>query len=364
MKWLSDRIVQRLREEVDLPDLSSTKYRLIQKLDSGGMGAIYLAEDMDLDRRVALKVMHADPSAELAQRMLREARIVAQLEHPAIVPIHDVGRLPDGRVFYTMKYIQGRRLDRVERDKNPLPDLLRIFQKVCEAVAFAHAHGVIHRDLKPANIMVGAFGEVLVMDWGIAKVLHEPNQAQRILEESLATNTIEKQSLLSSLVDAQLDSVAETAHGTVMGTPSYMAPEQALGQTNQLDERTDMYALGAILYFLLCGRPPSESLELTEPGQTFAGQTRQALRQADTRIPRSIEAVCLKAMAKDPSHRYLNVDALGTDVGRFLDNLPVSAHRESLYEQAERWLARNHFLVFLIAAYLLMRIFLLLVSGR
>ncbi|PYV91101.1 MAG: hypothetical protein DMG05_08215 [Acidobacteria bacterium] len=314
---------------------------------------------------MALKVMNAAPSAELAQRMLREARIVARLEHPAIVPIHDVGQLPDGRVFYAMKYVQGRRLDRVVRNKNPLPELLRIFQRVCEAVAFAHAHGVIHRDLKPENIMVGPFGEVLVMDWGIAKVLLEPSKAEPIFQVSIATaNTIEQQSLLSSLGERQLDSVAETAHGTVMGTPPYMAPEQALGETNELDERTDVYALGAILYFLLCGRPPLETLELTQVGQTFADQTRQALRQAYSKIPRSIEAVCLKAMARDRNHRYVNVDALASDVGRFLDNLPVSAYREGLSERAERWLARNHFLVFLIAAYLLMRIFLLLVSGR
>ena len=118
MRWLSDKMVQRLREEVDLPDLSATKYRVIQKLDSGGMGAVYLAEDVDLDRKVALKVMKAAPSAELALRMSREARIVARLEHPAIVPIHDVGQLPDGRVFYTMKYVQGRRLDQLVRDRN------------------------------------------------------------------------------------------------------------------------------------------------------------------------------------------------------------------------------------------------------
>src|SRR5437870_4117953 len=143
--------------------------------------------------------------------MLREARIVARLEHPAIVPIHDVGQLPDARVFYAMKYVQGRRLDRVVRNKNPLPELLRIFQRVCEAVAFAHAHGVIHRDLKPENIMVGPFGEVLVMDWGIAKVLHEPGQVPPILDESLATaNTIVKHSLLSSLAGGQLESAGKT----------------------------------------------------------------------------------------------------------------------------------------------------------
>ena len=146
-----------------------------------------------------------------------------------------------------------------------------------------------------------------------------------------------------------------------MGTPSYMAPEQALGETNQLDERTDVYALGAILYFLLSGRAPLDRLALAEP-QAFADQTRQACRRAGLKIPRSIEAVCLKAMSRDRGHRYANVEALSSDVSRFLDHAPVSAYRESLFERAERWLSRNHFLVFLIVAYLLMRIFLLLVS--
>ena len=173
MKWLPDAALGRLRTAADLPDLSATHYVLLDKLGEGGMGAVYRVEDKLLGRMVALKVIRvADSSGTLAERLLREAKIIAQLEHPGIVPVHDVGTLPDGRVFYTMKLVQGRRLDQWTVEPGGLPEILRSFQKICEAVSFAHAHNVLHRDLKPQNIMVGRFGEVLVMDWGLAKVLH------------------------------------------------------------------------------------------------------------------------------------------------------------------------------------------------
>ena len=175
MRWLSDRTVAHLKHVAEWPDLVETKYGVLGEIGRGGMGTIYLAEDRVLGRRVALKVVStgaSDPAA--AARMLREARVIARLEHPGIVPVHDAGTLPDGRMFYAMKRVDGRRLDEVALDGGAsLPDRLRVFQKVCEAVAFAHAHGVIHRDLKPENVMVGPFGEVLVMDWGVAKVLEE-----------------------------------------------------------------------------------------------------------------------------------------------------------------------------------------------
>ena len=151
MRWLSDSAVERLREEADLPDLGGEKYLALRKLGSGGMGTVYLAQDVDLGRKVAVKVMNAaDSTGALASRMMREARIVALLEHPSIVPIHDVGELDDGRVFYAMKLVQGKRLDQSARDAASLSDLLRIFQKVCEAVAFAHAREVIEKILSRA----------------------------------------------------------------------------------------------------------------------------------------------------------------------------------------------------------------------
>src|SRR5215468_4838210 len=210
MSWISDKTIQRLRQVAELPDLTGTHYRLLERVAHGGMGVVWLALDEKLDRRVALKVL--DVSGE------EEARILAKLEHPGIVPVHDVGRLADGRVFYTMKYIEGDRLDRYVARITRVPERLRIAHRICEAVAFAHARGVLHRDLKPENIMVGSFGEVLVMDWGLAILLQD-----RTL-------------------------------GDIGGTPGYMAPELTRGEARHLDERTDVYSLGAILEFLVAGR--------------------------------------------------------------------------------------------------------------
>src|SRR5216683_4909205 len=181
MRFLSDSALERLREGADVPDLAGTRYRLLDRIARGGMGVVYTAEDERLQRRVALKVLDLPGSeGELASRLLREARVLARLEHPGIVPVHDVGTLADGRVFYTMKFVEGHRLDKHIESVASTPDRLRIFLRICDAVAFAHARGVLHRDLKPANIMVGPFGEVLVMDWGLAKILRgEVSNAER-----------------------------------------------------------------------------------------------------------------------------------------------------------------------------------------
>src|SRR5215472_19018997 len=174
MKFLSDRAVERLREGAEIPNLTGTRYRLLERVARGGMGVVYAAEDETLRRRVALKVLDA-PSADgdLANRLTREALVLARLEHPVVVPVHDVGTLNDGRVFYTMKFVQGHRLDQYVETLPSVTERLRLFLRICDAVAFAHSHGVLHRDLKPANVMVGRFGEVLVMDWGLAKLLRE-----------------------------------------------------------------------------------------------------------------------------------------------------------------------------------------------
>ena len=172
MKFLSDSALERLREGAEIPDLSGTHYRLLERVARGGMGVVYAAEDEKLQRRVALKVLDvAVTEGDLANRLIREARVLAKLEHPGIVPVHDVGTLADGRVFYTMKFVEGQRLDQYIATVDSVPDRLRLFLRICDAVGFAHARGVLHRDLKPANIMVGPFGEVLVMDWGLAKIL-------------------------------------------------------------------------------------------------------------------------------------------------------------------------------------------------
>ena len=340
--------VDHLRAVLDVPDLTGTKYRLVERIATGGMGSIYLVEDTSLDRRVALKIVTSPlPSAELARRLLKEAQIVARLEHPGIVPIHDVGTLADGRIFYTMKYVQGRRLDDYAREYRSPQNLLRLFQKICEAVAFAHANGVIHRDLKPENIMVGSFGEVLVMDWGVAKMLTEAGTVPHLPSS-----------------DRDSRHAAETQDGTIVGTPAYMSPEQARGDLAVLDEQTDMYALGAILYFLLTGRPPFEGSSSDEIRKRVLHEEPRRPRVLDPNIPRPLEEMALKAMAKNPALRYAGVEALASDVIRHLDGQPVSAYRETLFERLDRWVEKNRFLIFLIVAYLLMRVFTFLMMGR
>ncbi len=349
MNWLPDDALNRLQKVTDEPDLTGTKYQIVRMLGRGGMAIVYLAHDRELDREVALKVLDLPEAAgDLALRMVREAKIVARLEHPGIVPIHDVGILPENRVFYAMKYVRGERLDQYARES--LPERLRVFQKICEAVAFAHAQGVIHRDLKPENIMVGDFGEVLVMDWGLAKVLDDRESAMPVA------------GFVKSSPVGRTD--PRTDHGVVMGTPAYMAPEQASGQTEKLDERTDVYALGAILYFLLTGAPPLDVGSVSSAHQRFQGKSVIPPRRRDPRISRSIEAVCLKAMAHQQDQRYSNALSLSNDVSRYLDGLSVTAYRENPFETAQRWVSRNYFVVLLILSYLIMRVLVLMLADR
>lgn len=331
MKWLSDDKLNYLRTVVGDPDFSSTKYTFIKELARGGMGTVYLAEDRELNRLVAIKVLNTpEVTDDLRNRMVREAQIIARLEHPGIVPVHDVGVLNDRRVFYAMKFVRGSRLDEFARADASPRDLLRKFQAVCDAVAFAHAHGVIHRDLKPQNIMIGSFGEVLVLDWGVAKMLRRPVSS-------------EADTLITPVAHTRVD---DTSHGTVIGTRDYMSPEQARGEIKQLDERADVYSLGGVLYFLLTHQPP--------------GQTRP--RSINPKVSKPAEAICLKAMARTSDGRYSSAAELSTDIGRLLDAEPVSAYQESVLEKISRWVSKNRFLVLLVLAYLLMRILLVFTS--
>jgi serine/threonine protein kinase len=323
MKWLSDDKLNRLRTIVDEPDFTSTKYTFIKELARGGMGTVYLAEDRELNRLVAIKVLNTpEVTDELRRRMIREAQIIARLEHPGIVPVHDVGTLPDGRVFYAMKFVRGSRLDEYAAQHPSLRDRLRKFQAACDAVAFAHAHGVIHRDLKPQNIMIGSFGEVLVLDWGVAKIMRQPvsSEAETLMLPAAASNNN-----------------GDTSQGTVIGTRDYMSPEQARGEISQLDERADVYSLGAVLDFLL---------------------------KDQAKLSKAAKAICFKARASAKEGRYSSASELSADIGRLLDAEPVSAYRESSVEKVSRWVSKNRFLVLLVVAYLLMRIFFAFTSRR
>jgi serine/threonine protein kinase len=339
--WLSEATVAHLRRVAEWPDLADTKYRLLDELGRGGMGTVYLAEDTVLGRKVALKVVATGASdPQTAERMLREARIIARLEHPGIVPVHDAGALPDGRVFYAMKRVEGERLDALAA-RATLPERLRIFQRICEATAYAHAHGVLHRDLKPENVMVGSFGEVLVMDWGIARFLDASP------DDRAAVGKVQP---------------SQTAAGTIVGTPAYMAPEQA-GGFGPVTPAADVYALGAVLYFLLTRRAPFDEAAAERRVRRDPSAAPVPPRALDPAIPRPLESIAAKAMSIEPAQRYASAEALAADVGRYLAGESVLAHRESPWERAGRVFARYRTPILLVGAYLLMRT-LLLLYGR
>lgn len=343
MKFLSDKALERLREGADAPDLAGTRYRLLERIARGGMGVVYTAEDQTLSRRVALKVLDVPvPDSEFAHRLNREARVLARLEHPGIVPVHDVGTLADGRVFYTMKFVEGQRLDQHIESVPSLPDRLRLFLRICDAVAFAHARGVLHRDLKPANVMVGAFGEVLVMDWGLAKILHDSRASETSADPDA---TIVQVPDANSTETESTQATAVTGHGTILGTPGYMSPEQARGDVALLDQRSDIFSLGALLRFLA------------------AAPSRQAGR-SNPRRDKSLDAICAKATANHPNDRYSSVSDLSADVSRYLDGLPITARRENFLEVIARFYRRHTIPILLIAAYLVMRILILVFSHR
>ncbi|MGC2697205.1 MAG: serine/threonine-protein kinase [Candidatus Angelobacter sp.] len=329
MKFLPDQVVARLHTEMRLPDLSGTRYRVARFIGQGGMGAVWLAEDTILQRNIALKILSVEgSSADLAARLMREAVVLAGLEHPGIVPVHDAGTLPDGRAFYCMKYVQGQTLDRHIAGME-LRRRLQLLQRIAEPLAFAHSRGIIHRDLKPGNIMVGSFGEVLILDWGLAKIT---GVASTAVTENAGTEN----------AGSQLPSVdAVTAHGAVLGTPGFMAPEQARGDVARIDQRTDVYGLGAIMSFML-------------RDQAEAGRHKLASRP--------LQAIYGKAMAAEMSARYSSVQEMAADIARNLEGLPIEAYRENVLERTLRVVNRNRVAVVLVLAYLFMRILFVVFS--
>jgi len=309
VKPLSDAAVARLREAVDRPD-AGDRYAVHELLGRGGMGAVYRATDQLLKRDVALKVLTTELEQDAsARRLEREARVLAALDHPGIVAIHDAGILQDGRPFYVMRLVRGRRLDEQARDESP-GERLRRFLGVCDAVSFAHSRGVIHRDLKPANVMVGEFGEVLVLDWGVAKL------------------SAEERAPAGSVLTDGADGI--TGDGIAVGTPGFMAPEQSAGGQT-VDVRADVFALGAILRDLV----------------------------GTEKAPAPLRAIFARATATDAHDRYATVDALAADVRAWLDGKSVSAYSESLLEKLLRFYRRNSALIVLLLAYLAVRLFIL-----
>jgi serine/threonine-protein kinase len=316
------------------------RFRRLREHARGGLGEVFVAIDEELHREVALKEIQgrlAD-QPESRARFVREAEITGKLEHPGVVPVYGLGAYSDGRPFYAMRFVRGESMQEAiarfhKADKAPrrdpgerslaLRELLGRFVAVCNAVAYAHARGVIHRDLKPANVMLGEYGETLVVDWGLARVLALP-EGQTAAERPL---------LLGSA-----DGSTPTELGQAVGTPAYMPPEQARGEHDRVGVASDVFALGATLYGLLTGEAPYSGPDALE--QARKGAVLPA-RQRNRRVPAALEAVCARAMAGRPEDRYGTAQALAEEVQRWLADEPVSAYPEPLPERLRRWGRRN-----------------------
>jgi serine/threonine protein kinase len=322
---------------------TSDRYTITRLHATGGIGRVWLARDGALGRDVALKELRPDRSQDaVAARFLKEARITGQLEHPGIVPVYELGHRPsDNQPFYTMRFVRGRTLreaikayhqKREEKTLGPLDfrDLLTAFLGVCNAIGYAHSRGVIHRDLKPANVVLGDYGEVMVLDWGLAKVVADGPEAD---------------STEPPLREQPAAGENPTIQGQVLGTPAYMAPEQADGRLDQIDNRTDIYGLGAVLYEILTGHPPFDGQNTEDVLNHVRHLTPLRPRTRVRETPLPLEAVCLKCLHKRPADRYATTKELAADIQRFLADEPVSAYREPVVVRARRWARRHRTLV-------------------
>ena len=341
--------------------LREKKYDIGGVIAQGGMGAILNAKEATIERTVAMKVMLDTTAPENLLRFIAEAKITGQLEHPNIVPVHELSVDEQEQVFYTMKFVRGITLKKVIDliatgaegmvKKYPLGQLLTVFQKVCDAIAFAHSKHVIHRDLKPENVMIGDYGEVLVMDWGLAKVLVAKRPATQSDEPA--------RSIIHTGARAEL-AASENSSGTIMGTPQYMAPEQAIGAIDMLDARTDIYALGAILYEILTLHPPFEGTNPQEIvhrvaiGGIIPATQHTAVRRhphlPGGRVPEALSAVAMKALARMQAARYQEVPELQAEIEAFQNGFATSAERAGVGKQFVLLLRRHRAVSIAIAA--------------
>ncbi len=326
------RRVAAMRQEAGGESRPPERYAVEDELARGGVGCIHVVRDRELMRTLVMKTLidGSQVSDYVLKKFVEEAQITAQLEHPNIVPVHDFGYFSGGEVFFTMKLVQGRTLkDVVKRlrtgDAATARDfsrtrLLTIFQQVCMAIGFAHSRGVIHRDIKPSNVMVGDYGETLVLDWGVAKVL---GRAEEIPDDGDRVSTSRSQS-----ADA-------TMMGLVTGTPAYMPPEQAAGKVDRVDARSDIYSLGALLYEILAWRPPFRGRNFKETLKAVITQAPvpPSKRNPDHPTSPALEAICLKCLAKRPRERYQTVRAILDDLERYLAGLEDLDRRTRLSEE-------------------------------
>ena len=317
------------------PD-SEARYVVTDLHATGGIGRVWLAHDRQLDREVAIKELFPENAgnATIAARFIREAQLTGQLEHPGVVPIYELDRgAGAARPFYAMKFVRGRTLKNAVgayhskraqggADSLEFMALLAAFAAVANTIAYAHSRGVLHRDLKGDNVILGDFGEVVVLDWGLAKIIAQPE-------------TIETDRYVAPPTDAQDPGL--TIQGDIVGTPAYMAPEQAEGRLDEIDYRTDVYGLGAILYEILTGRPPFTGANTLEVLQQVIRGNPPPPREIWPEVPGGLEGICLKAMAKDPDYRYASATELANEVLRWqelqrrqAEEAPAPARRSTI----------------------------------
>ncbi len=342
----------------DLPRVDRTRYKVDGELARGGLGRILRARDVHLDRQVAIKEM-LSVGGDAERRFVREALITARLEHPAIVPVHDAGRGADGAPFYAMKLVGGRPLAEVAAAARTIGQRLALVPtvlSVADALAYAHSQGVIHRDLKPHNVLVGEFGEVVVIDWGLAKDLRAPVDAD--LDAAPATpSLVGRADTLPPNVDdgappaaagtggraglhpRSQASLSATVGGAVLGTPAYMAPEQAAG--DPVDERADVYALGAMLYEVLAGIGPHHGKTIDDVLRNVVSGRIKPLAERVPEVPRDLAAIVGQAMAREPAARYRSARELAEDLRRYVTGQLVAVYQYGWRERAWRWLRRN-----------------------
>jgi eukaryotic-like serine/threonine-protein kinase len=318
------------------------RFRLVKFHAKGGLGEVWVARDVELNRDVALKRIqeHRADDRQSQARFLHEAEVTGRLEHRGIVPVYALGHFENGRPFYAMRFVSGTSLkeaiakfheakaqDTVGVDRSlELRRLLGTFVDVCNTVAYAHSRGVLHRDLKPANIILDEYGETLVVDWGLAK-----------------TGSIDVESALNSgtLPPVSTSCTPYTWAGTKMGTPGYMSPEQATGRLSDVGPASDVYSLGATLYCLLTGQAPLEAPDLSIILPNICAGDFPRPREVESTVPVALESICLKAMAVSPESRYASPGALGEEIERWLADQPVLAYPEPFPARAIRWVRRR-----------------------
>ncbi|MEZ4448524.1 MAG: protein kinase [Nannocystaceae bacterium] len=333
-------------EATTLRVISRDGYVIEGHFAQGGIGRILRARDRHLERPVAVKELLVAGSGDAERRFIREALLTARLQHPGIVPIYEAGRWPSGEAFYAMKLVSGRALFDIIAATRTLDERLALLPNVlalAEAVGYAHAQGVIHRDLKPENVLVGDFGETIVIDWGLAKDLREagPDDSQSERNLSSGTGNIDAGDSGGSDMSPRTGSIDPdlTMAGAVMGTPSYMAPEQAEGKP--VDARADVYALGSILYHVLTGEPPYDASAAMAIVVKVVTEDPVPVTVRQPGVPRDLAAILEKAMARDPAARYPSAKEMADDLRRFQTGKLVAAHHYSAGERLWRWIRRN-----------------------